>query len=212
MAKHQRKSSHIELIEKHYIFCEGKITETNYFNAIKKLINKNAINRNAVNIEILHENANCDVLLQKANAEVEYRGIVSGHIWCIYDKDDFSKDRFDKAEELAKTFSSEELKYHAIWSNQCFELWLLLHFEYYNSSNDRKNYFDKLDSIFKEKTGKIYDKAEENIYGIVNKYGSQTDAIKYAKKLFEGKEHLKPSGIVPATKMYEVIEEISKYL
>lgn len=212
MAKRQRKSSHIELIEKHYIFCEGKITETNYFNAIKKLINKNAINRNAVNIEVLHKNANCDELLRKANVEVNKRGIASGHIWCIYDKDDFPNDKFDKAGDLAKTFSSNELKYHPIWSNQCFELWLLLHFEYYNSSNDRKNYFDKLNSIFNEKAGKIYDKTDKNIYDIVNKYGSQNEAIKYAKKLLDGKEHLKPSEIIPATKMYEVVEAINKYL
>ena len=55
------------------------------------------------------------------------------HIWIIYDTDDFPADHINKAAERCMQESTEETTYHAIWSNQCIELWFLLHFSFLQS-------------------------------------------------------------------------------
>lgn len=45
------------------------------------------------------------------------------HVWIVYDTDDFPAKRINKTNELCINMSTEETQYHAIWSNQCIELW-----------------------------------------------------------------------------------------
>ena len=61
------------------------------------------------------------------------------HVWIVYDTDDFPADRINKTNESCINLSTEETQYHAIWSNQCIELWFLLHFRY--------DYFYRLGSL-----------------------------------------------------------------
>ena len=43
-----------------------------------------------------------------------------------------------------------DVVYKVAWSNQCIEYWFILHFAYYTSDNDRKDYRKFLHSKFKE--------------------------------------------------------------
>ena len=52
------------------------------------------------------------------------------HVWIVYDTDDFPADHIDRVLTLCIENSTEETAFHAIWSNQCIELWFLLHFSF----------------------------------------------------------------------------------
>jgi hypothetical protein len=48
------------------------------------------------------------------------------HIWVVFDRDSFPGDNFNRAFDLLRNHQHPEIT--ACWSNECFELWYLLHF------------------------------------------------------------------------------------
>lgn len=60
-------------------------------------------------------------------------------VWVLFDKDSFSASDFDNA-----ICSATAHKYNVAWSNECFELWYLLHFKDVSSPLDRKRIYDEL--------------------------------------------------------------------
>ncbi|WP_304969408.1 RloB family protein, partial [Romboutsia ilealis] len=46
----------------------------------------------------------------------------------MYDKDDFPLDNFDNTQYSAEK-RKEIRKYRVAWSNECIELWFVLHFQ-----------------------------------------------------------------------------------
>ncbi len=87
------------------------------------------------------------------------------NVWFVFDKDDFPS--FAPAIEKAK-----QKKYNCAWSNECFEIWYLLHFNYYNSAISRQDYIVKLNKIFKEKFNIEYKKNDENMFEILSRDSS----------------------------------------
>ena len=71
--------------------------------------------------------------------------------------------------------------YHAIWSNQCIEVWFLLHFSYFQSDIHRKEYWPKLSEIMTLYGLGPYSKGREDMYHILEPY--MDTAIRNAKKL-----------------------------
>ena len=66
-------------------------------------------------------------------------------IWLVYDKDDFAADSFDNTQYSAENRKSKR-KYKVAWSNECLELWFLLHFSDVIPKGGRKDYIQKLES------------------------------------------------------------------
>lgn len=126
--------------------------------------------------------------------------------WLVYDKDDFPFDNFDNAQFSAEN-RKEKNKFHVAWSNESIELWFLLHFQDYRSSNGREQYIEKLNNYFD------YSKTREDLYNVIMEKGSLDSAKRRAKTMY--KEFLKsetsPSAMVPATRMFELIEELEQY-
>mgnify|MGYP001851916865 CR=1 FL=1 len=128
------------------------------------------------------------------------------HVWVLFDKDDFSDENFDFAIKKLEKYSNKETKYHVLWSNQCFELWLLLHFINLEASISRKDYIEKLRLYLGN-----YSKTDKHIWGkILLKKGDIGFAIKNAKKIIDNTKL--PSNNNPGTKVYEIFEFYKKYL
>ncbi len=129
------------------------------------------------------------------------------NIWLVYDKDDFPEDNFDNTQ-----FSVEGRKNSRIrvaWSNESFELWLLLHFQDYNADNGRVVYIEKLNQYMD------YSKTREDLYQIVTDLGSLEDAKRRARNQYNNfvdKGITTPSKMIPSTRVYELVEELEKYL
>lgn len=149
-----------------------------------------------------------------AERYVREKGIDRGQIWCVYDKDSFPAKDFNGVEERINSLNRRNsgLKYHAAWSNECIEFWFILHFEYYTSNNHRKEYMDFLNDKFRKMGIGKYEKNTKGIFDILLERGKPKLAIKYAKRIIKAGEGKTPTNIAPGTKVYELVEELAKYL
>ena len=75
------------------IVCEGKQTEPNYFNGLKKKINEKYGSKVDVlipNIEIKGTGENTTALVKYTDKFVNYSNKRYGQVWVVFDKDDYS--------------------------------------------------------------------------------------------------------------------------
>lgn len=194
--------------EYHLIVTEGTKTEPQYFNSVKEIVNKKY--KGKIEIKIEGEGKSTLDLLEKAKEYVIESENGINHVWLVYDKDDFPKERFNLTDELCKNFSNEETTYHALWSNECIELWFLLHFIYFDSNIVRDEYIEKLTENFKLIGVGEYKKNRTDIYEILEPY--QQNAINHAKRLLSTYSYYNPTEMAPMTKVYEFFEKLSVYL
>jgi len=114
------------------IVCEGEKTEPNYFRGFP--IKPETV----VDIRGIGSNTVCLVREAiKLKKQTKY-----DQIWCVFDKDDFSISNFNKALQVAR-----ENGIMVAYSNEAFELWYVLHFEYLNSGITRQQYITKLNRL-----------------------------------------------------------------
>lgn len=207
--KASRKKEHKKVAPYRYlIVCEGEKTEPKYFNALKNRIE--AVHKNpVVTVDIAGIGKNTESLVQhtiklRQQAPVPYG---SDNVWCVFDKDSFTDDQFNKAIQLA-----EKNGIKVAWSNESFELWFLLHFIYFDTALSRELYIDKLDDLFKQhgiNKGK-YEKNMENSLEILETHGSIDRAIQHATQLskkFRGKKYAKYN---PSTRVHLLLKELIK--
>lgn len=201
----RRKSIHPEY---HLIVTEGTKTEPQYFKAIKEMINSKYYER--IHLEVFGEGRNTVNLFERAKARAEASPNGYKHVWIVYDTDDFPGEYVDTVPELCKENSTDNRQYHAIWSNQCIELWFLLHFSFMHADLHRKEYADKLtESLMRISAGK-YEKNRENMFQILYPY--MEIAIHNAKKVNGMHKGKSPSKAAPGTKVYELIEKMKPYI
>ncbi|MCK4259528.1 MAG: RloB domain-containing protein [Halanaerobiales bacterium] len=220
--KERKEGSRLAHPERYLIICEGTKTEPNYFEGIKKRI-ENKYNRrmnDRINVTLTIEGTGRNTLSlldyakgivkkeKKENREYEY-------IWLVYDLDDFPRDNFDNTAHSVKALNDNDndfTKWHVAWSNQCIELWFLLHFNYYNSDIHRDMYKEKLNKIFKDNNLIEYKKNNKDIFEILIKYGNLDDAIDNAKRLSKETGGQPSSKMAPATKVYELVDMLKPHM
>ena len=112
-------------------------------------------------------------------------------------------------EVVCKKLNEEsETEYHAIWSNQCIELWFLLHFMYLESDLHRSEYYPKLTKEL-DGNGK-YEKNRDDIFEILLSH--LDTAISHARRLDKKNLALTPSEASPGTKMHIMMEKFKSFL
>ncbi len=194
------------------IVTEGKRTEPLYFKGIQKLIQSKmggAIDVIAIQIDIHGEGCSTGKLIEKTDKIVKNAKIMYQNVWVVFDKDDFED--FDQAikDGIAKD-------YKIAWSNQSFEYWIYLHFNYSDAALHRDEWNKKLNEIFKEQNlrdGK-YRKNYEDIYELLNQNNGVKLAIDNAKRrMAEFRiEKDKPSEYDPGTTVHLLVEQLKRYL
>jgi len=212
--KKKRRMEYLEKREyRYYIFCEGEQTEPLYFEGFKQLIEDNPIYREMVLIQIEPCGAETMRVIGMAEEYVRKNHITKGQIWCVYDKDSFPPERFNGVAEHAESLNKDNaaLQYHVAWSNECIEFWFLLHFAYYTSNNHRSEYIDFLSKKFKELGLGAYEKNRKDTFTILQEYGKEDLAIRYAKRIMAENEGKTPTEIAPGTKVYKLVEELRRY-
>ena len=194
--------------ESHLIVTEGTDTEPAYFGAMRDIINRAYPDRIQLNIHGSGDNTLN--LFQKARQLTAASANGYKHVWIVYDTDDFPADHIDSVLQSCDTDSNDETTFHAIWSNQCIELWFLLHFSYMQSDIHREEYWPKLTECLKQIGAGEYEKNRKDMYEILHPYMEY--AIGNAKRLNASNEGKLPSKAAPGTKVYELIEILKPYL
>ncbi|MGL5085925.1 MAG: RloB family protein [Clostridium sp.] len=134
------------------IITEGTETEVNYFENIKQIINSRYRSREIQEnypIKVEGKARSTSVLVNEAIKRKNRENFST--VWVVFDKDDNSD--FDVAIKLAKDNNIE-----VAWSNESFELWLLLHFQDLSVGISRSQYISSLSQDKRMKTFKYISK------------------------------------------------------
>ena len=181
------------------IICEGIETEKNYFEAMRSDLPKGILK-----IRVVHSKRPTMGLVVRAEAELRriQRTQTVDHVWLVFDRDSFNANEFNGAVR-----ASRDNGYHAAWSNECFELWFLLHFEAVNSRRSRGELKVQLSRQLKKHFGKTYEKNDAEMYQ--NLKNLRTVALDRAKKLCDyHPSNRAPSDANPCTYVHELVGEL----
>lgn len=80
------------------------------------------------------------------------------------------------------------------------------------SNNHRNEYKVFLNDKFRDLEIGKYQKNMKNIFEILMEKGNPKLAIRYAKRIIKDGQGKTPTEIAPGTKVYELVEELAKYL
>ena len=189
------------------IVCEGKKTEPNYFNGLKRKINEKYGNKVDVlipNIDIKGTGMNTTSLVKYTEKKVNQSAKIYGQVWVVFDKDDYSDEQFDKA--------IKNCNYNVAWSNPNFELWLLLHFKKIDRCVSKNDVFQELSKEFQKKGLGDYTKNDTKIFEKVTGNGKLHTAIKNCEYMEELNKDGQASKRNPMTKVYKLVDGLKEYL
>lgn len=190
----QRAVKTRDVRERFLIVCEGEQTERNYFECFrvpKEVIDVRGLGYNTVS------------LVKKA---MDLRNQDSyDQVWCVFDRDSFSAQDFNEAILLAKR---QDIK--VAYSNEAFEIWYLLHFNYHTTAITRSDCIDKLDALLKKNYGKNYEKNQEDMYDLLEL--RQERAIQNARKLLSQYTPRNPEQDNPSTTVHELVEQLNRFI
>lgn len=205
----QRKQKQIESLHElppyTVIFSEGTKTEPYYISGMANVINsKYAAFGKENRIVVIGTGRNTQDLLRHARNVVEDRYTNSQVVYLMYDKDDFPLDNFDNTQFGAEGKQSRQ-EYRVAWSNECIELWFVLHFQELEANVCRSQYHEILKRYLS------YEKNLDNIYELLC---DRTEmAIKRARNLMAKYEpNTPPSQCAPATRVHELVDFLRMYL
>jgi hypothetical protein len=182
-------------LKRFLIVCEGKETEPNYFSSFKNELKTIAFlqieGKGMVSLSLVKEAKR----LKDDDGEYD-------EVWCVFDRD-------FKSENNNQQNFNEAIKYakrnniNLAASNDAFELWFLLHYEYYSSETHRSNYKKILSH--KKRLGTKYEKNSEDMYEKLK--DKQSEAIKNATRLWN--ECNGNYNTNPSTTVFELVEKLN---
>lgn len=193
------------IAKKFLIVCEGQ-TEEIYFNSFPVL---------TATVRAKETGRTKLALVKKAKELAKEDNY--DEIWCVFDMDINYANQENQRNDFNSAIQQcqETKKFKVAYSNDCFELWFYLHFDYIDQQNHRKFYFKKLREFWNinyEEKGKELDFCTTIYSKLKESNCSQGEAIKRAEKLFNSKIHDSPCDQNPVTTVFELVRELNKYL
>jgi len=194
---YERKSKALDTRPRILIVCEGQKTEPNYFASFP-------VKGKLVDVQIEGEGRNTVSLVKKAKSlalSSKRNNEQYDQVWCVFDKDSFAD--FNSAIQMCEDLGD---LYRVAYSNEAFEIWYLLHFEYHTAGYSRTEYARMLS----ERLGHKYEKNSKTMYAEL--LDKQPQAIKNAKKLESG--YIAGGAYLsnPSTSVYKLVEELNNYI
>jgi len=187
----KRRKNFREVRKNFLIVCEGEKTEPNYFEKFrvpKKIF------------DVVGLGANTKSLVEKA-IELRNNSTVSySEVWCVFDRDSFPAQNFNNAIKLAK-----QNDINVAYSNEAFEIWYLLHFDYHDSATSRTQYAAMLTT----RLGFRYKKNDPLMYDHILLL--QKTALRNAEKLINSYDNHSPERDNPSTTVHILVQELNKY-
>ena len=183
-----------------YLICEGSETEIRYF----KRFRTRDCNIDIIPIPSQYKSA--DKLVQKAGATIGYSPYYpdeGDQIWCVFDRDDNTNAMLAKAKQTAIKEG-----YHIAFSNPCFEIWFLLHF---NNQTTAVENFDATIKLLKrkgrleqyEKNTEVYDQLKPLQKTAIDRAKKRVSALQLEhKEIFTRESN-------PVTTVAELVEYLN---
>jgi hypothetical protein len=178
------------------ILCEDTKSSRDYFARFPH-------DKSQVEIDCVGTGMNTDSLMadaiQRAGA-ARISGAPYERVWVVFDKDSFGQQNFNRAFDLARKHN----EITPCWSNECFELWYLLHFHYRDTPIGRNDLWPLISGLL----GQKYDKGDETLHKTMA--GKLETALRNAKKLaYENDSNRTPTRN-PSTHVHELVAALLK--
>lgn len=236
----QERPQHTRHYKEYFlIVCEDESTEPTYFKKVFQEEFEKLLPKDTIRIETVGTGRNSLGVVEKAVEErisrTEIIPKTIDHVWAVFDKDDL-----DQNETTAKRFEdafsvAAANDINIAYSNECFELWLLLHFV--NVSNAKP--ISRKVAEGEDKSGCLYGMLEkainkgrtpdkqilydhahhskpyicvEELIAIVMKSGDEAKAIERAQALNASQQGKKPIEANPNTTVYKLVKELREWL
>ncbi len=175
------------------IVCEGKKTEPNYFRGFR-----------LTNVTVDGKGYNTDSLVREA-IKIQKNAIKSkeefDRVWCVFDRDSFGPENFNAAISLARSNNIQ-----IAYSNEAFEIWYMLHFNYYDTGFSRDQYKELLTRLlnheYRKNSPSMYEELLER----------QNTAIKNAERLLSTYQRSNPERDNPSTTVHLLVMELNKWI
>lgn len=198
------------------IVCEDESTEPFYFSAFENLFPEHTLflktigtgrdPLGVVNQSIIEKQK----LFELSKREIDF-------VWVVFDKDDADENptkikRFEDAFNIA-----EEKVINIAYSNEVFELWLLLHLSNVDTEFPipRKKIYEELEKNVKsieEYKNFEYIHGKKDIVEIIQKIGNEEKAIERANNLLSKQIGKSPINSNPSTKMHLLVIELRAWI
>ena len=205
VAELQRKKIERARNKRYLIVCEGTKTEPNY---LQELLDDLRIRPQVVRIA-RNEGVSPDRVVAHALMLYEEDAVAGDsfdQVYCVFDRDRHTT--FDAAVQRTKDLSFAGKPLLAITSTPCFEVWLLLHFQYSDQPfypSGKKSVGDQVVTVLKSMHGfSKYGKGQSGIYAQLK--GKLTDALANAERLRE--QGMAMGSINPATDVDRLVKDI----
>ena len=187
-----RKVNTREVRQRFLIVCEGEKTEPNYFRSFR-------VPKDVAEIDVQGLGENPSKLVQSAKELKKQEDY--DQVWCVFDRDSWTIEDFNNA---IKNANAEGFK--VAYSNEAFELWYVLHFEFLNTGIPRSDYLRKLTSLL----SRTYQKNSETIYDEL--FEKQSIAIRNAENLLKQYDPHIPARDNPSTTVHLLVQELNKFI
>ena len=188
------------------IYCEGEYTEPEYFKSFPVTTE--------TKVEAIGLGRSRTALVEKVIeliSEIEID--TDQEIWVVFDRDV----KYDNKEQGDKDFNNalniaKKNGIKCAYSNDCFELWFILHDDYLESALHRTQIYSKLSEKFDFNYEK-YEKGEDFTKSLYHTFlNNMPYAIRNAKRLhlshFDKEYHLQN----PCTTVYQLVEALNENL
>lgn len=175
------------------VVCEGEKTEPNYFKSFPCA--------DVIDLQVKGTGYNTDRLVEEA---IRLRNSAAdqakpfNQVWCVFDRDSFTAQSFNRALQLA---TNEKI--FAAVTNEAFELWYLLHFNFNDAAISRTTYGERLTKCL----GRRYQKNSSEMYNLVQSL--QPNAIKNAKTLLSRYSPWNPESANPSTNVHILVQRLN---
>lgn len=192
-------------IEKSYlIVCEGQ-TEELYFNSFP--VQTATVVAKGIGMSKYN-------LIEKARRlakEADY-----DEVWCVFDLD-FTPTTNGQIEDFNKAvYADNGKKFRCAYSNDAFELWIYLHYNYIETLQLRGFYYEQLSQYWSmnyEREGKAQAFSKTVFHRLkTDENASQLNAINRAKQLFDIHKNNAPHLQNPITTVFELVEKLNSHL
>lgn len=224
---HQRLRQQHFVVGRFFIVCEGEKTEPNYFywykNELQRLkvalghrVRIDQIEVKVTNLgdEIRIEGTGKNTislvrdalsLAQELIRQTDQDDSLDYQVWCVFDRDSFPAQNFNEAIVLAR-----KNHIYVAYSNEGFELWYLLHYDYHDSALSRTQYQKKLSA----RLGKPYQKNSTTMHEDLQQTGGdQQVAINYAQRLLKKYgDQTDYADHNPSTTVHLLVEALNNFL
>lgn len=203
-----------------YIFYHGEVTEKEYFDGLIAKIPSRKSKVQLVRLQFAHGTPLQVYEKAKATLQQRQKGQTEPYddlVWLVFDKDDFDEqdNQYSKAVEKAQNPNNSP-RMEVAYSNECFELWLLLHFEDIVEPTKRGKLQGKLCQIRDEHANaEVNDRDKKFPFGLLERHGNRNLAVDRAESLFDKAKEERPDepwNVNPVTRMHLLLRELNLFL